>query len=61
MKTSLWLGALVVSAACAHSTPTTISAPAVDTSPYDVIIENGRGRGRGTGAAWFYGDVAVLR
>ena len=58
MKTSFWLGALVVSAACAHSTPTTISAPAVDTSPYDVIIENGRVVD-GTGAAWFYGDVAI--
>jgi N-acyl-D-amino-acid deacylase len=58
MKTSFWLSALMIGAACAHPTPTTMSAPLVDTSPYDVVIENGRVVD-GTGAAWFYGDVAI--
>ena len=40
-----------------HTTPQT--APSIDVGgPYDLIIENGRVVD-GTGAAWFYGDVAL--
>ena len=58
MKTPIWLVAIVASAACAHSTQTAAPVPATDNSPYDVVIENGRVVD-GTGAAWFYGDVAI--
>jgi N-acyl-D-amino-acid deacylase len=44
--------------ACGRSTPATSPAPALGVGPYDVIIENGR-IVDGTGAAWFYGDLAI--
>ena len=43
---------LTLAAGCAH---TPASGPS---QPYDVIIENGRVVD-GTGAAWFYGDIAI--
>jgi N-acyl-D-amino-acid deacylase len=47
---------LILAAACApHRTPST--GP-LGTAAYDVVIENGR-IVDGTGAAWFYGDLAV--
>jgi N-acyl-D-amino-acid deacylase len=46
--------AAVFLAACAPAAPPGAPAPGV----YDVIIENGRVVD-GTGAAWFYGDIAV--
>ncbi len=47
---------LILGAACApHRTPST--GP-LGTAAYDVVIENGR-IVDGTGAAWFYGDLAV--
>jgi dihydroorotase/N-acyl-D-amino-acid deacylase len=55
------LSALVIASAtalaCGRSTPTT-SPTLLVTGPYDVIIENGR-IVDGTGAAWFYGDLAI--
>jgi len=44
--------------ACGRSTASTSPSPAGVTGPYDVIIENGR-IVDGTGAAWFYGDLAI--
>jgi dihydroorotase/N-acyl-D-amino-acid deacylase len=44
--------------ACGRSTARTSPAPSGGNGPYDVIIENGRVVD-GTGAAWFYGDVAI--
>ena len=44
--------------ACGRSAASTSPAPAGGSGPYDVIIENGRVVD-GTGAAWFYGDVAI--
>ncbi|MEP6492638.1 MAG: D-aminoacylase [bacterium] len=61
MKTSRWLLAILVvgtGVECAHPPKTTSPGPASDQGPFDVIIENGRVVD-GTGAAWFYGDVAV--
>jgi dihydroorotase/N-acyl-D-amino-acid deacylase len=56
------LSALVLASAaglaCARSTPVTSPGPALGTGPYDVVIENGR-IVDGTGAAWFYGDLAI--
>jgi dihydroorotase/N-acyl-D-amino-acid deacylase len=49
----------IVVAAIGCGRATTLPAPAtLDGAPYDVIIENGRVVD-GTGAAWFYGDVAI--
>ena len=53
--------AILFAAACTHpaTTPSSRAEPAPSSSaPYDVIIENGRVVD-GTGAAWFYGDVAI--
>jgi dihydroorotase/N-acyl-D-amino-acid deacylase len=48
---------VLIAAACAH--PSTSAAPTPSSNAtYDVIIENGRVVD-GTGAAWFYGDVAI--
>jgi dihydroorotase/N-acyl-D-amino-acid deacylase len=44
--------------ACGRSTPSTSPVPTVGSGPFDVIIENGR-IVDGTGAAWFYGDLAI--
>jgi dihydroorotase/N-acyl-D-amino-acid deacylase len=44
--------------ACGRPTASTSPGPAGGSGPYDVIIENGRVVD-GTGAAWFYGDVAI--
>jgi dihydroorotase/N-acyl-D-amino-acid deacylase len=52
---------MLVVAACARpaATPSSHTEPAPSSSAaYDVIIENGRVVD-GTGAAWFYGDVAI--
>ncbi len=53
-----WAAVILLAAACAHpSTSSTSPAPSSN-APYDVIIQNGRVVD-GTGAAWFYGDVAI--
>ncbi|HEY4138143.1 MAG TPA: amidohydrolase family protein, partial [Casimicrobiaceae bacterium] len=54
-----WLALIVVVAGCARQAITSsASAPSPANAPYDVVIENGR-IVDGTGAAWFYGDVAI--
>ncbi|HTE44361.1 MAG TPA: D-aminoacylase [Gemmatimonadaceae bacterium] len=60
MKTSRLVAIVVCvgSASCAHPVQTTTPGPAADQGPFDVVIENGR-IVDGTGAAWFYGDLAV--
>lgn len=50
--------ALAVAAACGGRAALPVSAPSPAAGTYDVIIENGRVVD-GTGAAWFYGDVAL--
>jgi N-acyl-D-amino-acid deacylase len=56
---SAQVAAIVLAAACAHPAATSSSRVAPSSNaPYDVIIENGRVVD-GTGAAWFYGDVAI--
>ena len=55
------LSAVVVASVLSCSRATTIATPASATGSsgaFDVIIENGRVVD-GTGAAWFYGDVAI--
>ena len=47
---------LINAAACAPGAVTT--APGASSAPFDVVIENGRVID-GTGAAWYYGDVAL--
>jgi dihydroorotase/N-acyl-D-amino-acid deacylase len=49
------ISVIAVLSACARPAPAT--APGPDT-PFDLVIENGRVVD-GTGAAWFYGDVAI--
>jgi N-acyl-D-amino-acid deacylase len=53
---SIVAAAAVVAAACAPAAPPGMPAPGAES--YDVVIENGR-IVDGTGAAWFYGDVAI--
>ena len=54
---SMRAAAILFAAACSHPSASTAPAPSSG-APYDVIIENGRVVD-GTGAAWFYGDVAI--
>jgi N-acyl-D-amino-acid deacylase len=48
---------LAFTLACTPSSPVG-TRPAPVTGPFDVVIENGR-IVDGTGAAWFYGDLAI--
>src|ERR1041384_6295548 len=59
MRTRFALLAVTLAALAACSRPTaSTTAPAPSSGPYDVVIENGRIID-GTGAAWFYGDLAI--
>lgn len=57
LRGGVLLGASLL-AACTRPSTETASAPTPSATPYDVVIENGRVVD-GTGAAWFYGDVAI--
>lgn len=57
MPRSALAGLLVLLAACAPRSGVS-TAPSSGAAPYDVVIENGRVVD-GTGAAWYYGDVAL--
>src|SRR3954471_681880 len=54
---SLRAATILLAAACAHPSASSAPTPSAN-GPYDIIIENGRVVD-GTGAAWFYGDVAI--
>lgn len=56
MKHPLIAALVAIVAGCATHQPTTGTVPA--RGGFDLIIENGRVID-GTGAAWFYGDVAI--
>jgi dihydroorotase/N-acyl-D-amino-acid deacylase len=57
MSVRVLFALLAVTLACAPSSPAG-SRPIPTTGPFDVIIENGR-IVDGTGAAWYYGDLAI--